>query len=915
VRENVEVEVSAREAEVLTAVGANLTNTEIAAKLFISVRTVESHVSSLLRKLDAPDRRALARIAARSTGPGRSLGGAPVSFTSFVGRRAEGEQLREALAGFRLVTLVGPGGIGKTRLAVEVGQMKAADLDAWFVDLVPVGPEWVLQAVAAALGLADRPNQTLEEVIQGALALAGRPGLIVLDNCEHVLDAVGAFVGWLLRSSPAVTVLATSREPIGIPGEHVVGLGPLALTAGDGGPAEAAVLFADRAASAGATVRPADGQVADLCARLDGIPLAIELAAVRCASLGVDGVHAGLADRMALLSGSRDADARHRSLRATLDWSCGLLANDEQELLDQLAVFAEWFHPSDATEVAGRDDVGSVGLELGRLAAKSLLVRRDKPEGSAFRMLETVRAYVLDRLVAAGGLGPAIDRHLRWAASQADALEHRLVLAVDWRVGFDRVIDDLRTAIGRTGAEPELRRVAHGLARRLAHLCYARNYLAEAYGHYRKAAELAAGDAEAADDLLSAGHAAFGYGYGDLGFEAYRAAARRAEAAGSTSTSAMALALAAGRARRFRGEFRCSVGLEDLEELYEQAAAFGAGTDPVVDAYLACARAWLDGPDFAEAEQAASEEAVNRARSIQDPVLLSDALDALGSASSAQGRVAEAARLTLERVELLDRLPAHDPRNGSEQLDIRHMATDSPLAGGDPATAIVYGQRFAEDAFGRGIVHVAQHGLVVAHVLLGDFDVALSEADSMREAWRRTGQPPARWMAPAAIAVAMVHALRGDAIARADWDAYALELAPDGHVDFHHFTRARIALHHGRLDEATALLALPHDQRGRWLIYLRALGADVAAASRADGADERIAAVRASFDSHPWAEAVLLRAEARLRQSPDLFARAARAFAALGARFEWACTAILAGHGNADKARTVLAQLGCEASD
>ncbi|HVN51141.1 MAG TPA: LuxR C-terminal-related transcriptional regulator, partial [Acidimicrobiales bacterium] len=185
-------EISPRESEVLELVGEHLTNPEIGERLFISVRTVESHVSSLLRKLDVPDRRSLAALAAsRSTAAEAALErsepliGAPQAFTSFVGRQDDLDAVREALEGSRLVTLTGPGGIGKTRLAIETGR----SLDAarsWFVDLVPATTTSVVPAVARVLAVDERPNEDLLDVV--ADELRQRPGLLVIDNCEHVLE-------------------------------------------------------------------------------------------------------------------------------------------------------------------------------------------------------------------------------------------------------------------------------------------------------------------------------------------------------------------------------------------------------------------------------------------------------------------------------------------------------------------------------------------------------------------------------------------------------------------------------------------------------------------------------------------------------------------------------------------------------
>ncbi len=219
------------------------------------------------------------------------------------------------------MTLLGAGGIGKTRLAAVVAELAAPSfpLGGAFVDLVPVGEGFVAEAVASALGVTERPGQALEDAVARHLG-RGR-SLLVLDNCEHLVDTVAAFAERLLSGCASVTILATSRERIGVPGERAVPVPPLPLES------DAERLFLDRAAAADPAFDAARADVTELCRKLDGMPLAIELAAARSASLGAAGLLSALDDVLRLLSGGRGSVERHRSLRAVLAWSHDLLTD------------------------------------------------------------------------------------------------------------------------------------------------------------------------------------------------------------------------------------------------------------------------------------------------------------------------------------------------------------------------------------------------------------------------------------------------------------------------------------------------------------------------------------------------------------------------------------------------------------
>jgi non-specific serine/threonine protein kinase len=351
--------------------------------------------------------------------------------TSFVGRESEVGKVASLLSEYRLVTVTGPGGVGKTRLAAEVARRAAARFadGVWLVELAAVqDPALVPAAAAVALGVRQAPGLSVVESL--ASALARQQLLLVLDNCEHVLGAVAELCGNLLAAADDVWVLATSREPLGLAGEARYRLPPLTLPqpsdpAGVAG-SEAVTLFADRARQADpafALTGESGPLVAQIVARLDGMPLAIELAAARTEALGLAQLLERLEHRFALLTGTdRTAPERQRSLAATVDWSYQLLSEPERRVFRRLAVFPGPFTLDGAEAVAG---AAAEPAALHLVDCSLLAPPQPGPDGRArYVMLETLRAYGLDQLTEAGELAEAaaaLAGHALQVAEQAVA--------------------------------------------------------------------------------------------------------------------------------------------------------------------------------------------------------------------------------------------------------------------------------------------------------------------------------------------------------------------------------------------------------------------------------------------------------------------------------------------------------------
>ncbi|AYE93621.1 LuxR family transcriptional regulator [Mycobacterium paragordonae] len=372
----------------------------------------------------------------------------PVQLTSFVGRVTEIGEVRHLLTGDRLVTLTGAGGAGKTRLAVQVAGGLAAEFGdgVWYVDLAPItGPELVPVVVGRALGMSDQQGRPQVEAI--ARFVADRRMLVVLDNCEHLLDACAELVVGLLSGCPGLTLLATSREPIGLPGEVTWKIPSMSLTG------EAIELFADRARRVRPEFTMTDenaGAVYEICRRLDGMPLAIELAAARVRALSLDEIVGSLHDRFRLLTGgSRISVRRQQTLRASVDWSHALLTESERVLFRRLAVFLGGFDLDAAQAVAAVSAVERYQVldQLTLLVDKSLVVAENVGQRTRYRLLETVRQYAQERLGESGESDAVRGSHRDHYAAMATRLDAPAATGHQQRVDqVETEIDNLRAA-------------------------------------------------------------------------------------------------------------------------------------------------------------------------------------------------------------------------------------------------------------------------------------------------------------------------------------------------------------------------------------------------------------------------------------------------------------------------------------
>jgi predicted ATPase/class 3 adenylate cyclase len=423
----------------------------------------------------------------------------PIQLTSFIGREQEMARVKELLEGARLLSLTGSGGAGKTRLSLQV----AADLidefpdGVWFIELAPLtDPALIPQTVASLLGLREEAGRPVMTMLSDYLR--AKSTLLLLDNCEHLIDACAKFADTILHAAPKVKLLATSREALGIAGEAAyrvpsLSLPPVQLATSNFQTLtqyESVRLFIDRALAVQPdfSVTSANAPaLAQICHRLDGIPLALELAAARVKSLSVEQIAARLDDRFRLLTGgSRTALPRQQTLRAAIDWSFSLLAEEERVLLRRLSVFAGGWTLEAAQAVCSCDPICADDVLdlLARLVDKSLVIFEQRDSEARFRMMETIRQYARDRLLESTEAETIRDRHLDFFMAFAEEVEPKLrgPEQMQWLDRLDLEHDNLRAALewslGAGRVEKGLR-----LGAALAWFWERRGYMSEGQAH------------------------------------------------------------------------------------------------------------------------------------------------------------------------------------------------------------------------------------------------------------------------------------------------------------------------------------------------------------------------------------------------------------------------------------------------
>ena len=494
---------TAREQEILNSLAEGLSNRAIAERYSLALASVKWYNNQIFSKLGSRSRaqaveraRELGLLTAQPERPATNL---PLELTSLVGRETELAEIALLLANpaARLLTTIGAGGCGKTRLALRAGAERAEKTarEVWLVEFAPYKyPDTVVQAVVSALGIVLDPGlPPLEGLVRH---LSGRNILLIFDNCEHLIDALAHLAEALLRACPLLEILATSREPLGIPGEVTFRVPSLSIPpeGWDGAPEafSAVQLFIERAAGVRPDFQLAEGAAAvvgRICRRLDGIPLAIELAAARVNLLSVDEIEARLDDVFHLLTaGSRTALPRQQTLRGSIEWSCRLLEPAEKLLMARLSIFTGGWNYEAAEAVGADDDDGLPRAEvferLASLVNKSLVTADTNRSEPRYSMLEVVRQYGLELLAQSGKADAVRERHYQWCLAYARTADAQ-VMSAERRVWISRLENELPNMcqalqFSLSAGQPSEK--VHQLASTLAQFWQLRGYLREGMG-------------------------------------------------------------------------------------------------------------------------------------------------------------------------------------------------------------------------------------------------------------------------------------------------------------------------------------------------------------------------------------------------------------------------------------------------
>jgi predicted ATPase/DNA-binding CsgD family transcriptional regulator len=900
--------VSAREAEVLSLLGEHLTHAEIAARLYLSIRTVESHVASLRRKLDLPAHRDLVRFAAARREVPRPVAAMPLS--SFVGRARERIDVADAVRAGRLVSLIGPGGAGKTRLAAAVADDLMDEFSrVWHVDLVPVPDGSSLAAtVAVACGVADVPGRSVEDAL--VRGLGEQSALLVLDNCEHLVNAVAVLVDLLASSCPRLHVIVTSRARLVLPFERVV---PLAGLSDE----DALALFVERAVAAGWDDPTGEqrARMSAICAAVDGLALAIELAAVRLPSLGLGGLERGLADQTSLLVGGPRQVPRHRSMHDTLLWSYQLLQPAERAVLCRVAVFAAGFDAWSARAVVGYGDIEAENVAdlVARLVDQSLLVSVPGGGDRRWRALEPVRQFAFGQMNDADR--EAYGTHERWVRHRAETVRVASVgPGRGWHGDFDAIVDEMRAALGWLAGQPDRGRDAADFAHLLATLLFRSGRAREAQLRYEQAAALAPEPGDAARRLSDAADVARCRVLGEEALRLDLSAVAALRADGDHDALALGLARAAETILRFEGMFAASIPITLADELLDEVSRLSPDPAALTAAHvIALSRADPTNPRIVPA----AERAADAARAHNAPVRESAAMDTLTAAYIMSGRPAEARRCAQRRVATLVGRPI-DPGIALELKDALHMAVLSCVGAGDLSTASQYAVQHRMLGFLREQGDLAVEATLTPDALAGRWHAALAGAELFLEDWIAAGKPPAAGRAVGPCAVAMVYGVLGREADRSDWldvvaqlrgvpRAQATDTAGFGDV-----FDAIVFLHHDDAEHAVAVLTagLAAGWYERLLHQWRAaLLAEAAVLTGAADASERLRAARSTCVGNPVASAIVDRAEVVQRHDVDALADLASRFTAIGAAYQAGRTLLLAGPAHRTAGNAILAGL------